>query len=68
MLLLNYICRHQFSPWNNFDEQTVYFNPRFDDISWYLSCMAKNQNLGITQMFVMLFIYIYLFKSLKSPK
>jgi len=46
-------------------EYNDYTTLDLDDTSWQLRWMAKNRNLGLGQKFFMLFIYFYLFKSLK---
>jgi hypothetical protein len=74
----NYTGRHQLPPWNNFDKfslgigsQTrmckwnVYVTLRLGDTKWYLSWMAEKRNSRLAERFVMLFLYIYLFSSLK---
>jgi hypothetical protein len=40
----------------------------FTSLSWYLTWIAKNRNLGPSQRFLTLFIYCCLFRSLKSLK
>jgi hypothetical protein len=44
----------------------LYHPPFGYDTSWYLNWMAKNRNLEVGLRFFVLFICLYLFKSLKS--